>query len=128
MPRAPHNSTQYIIDEHLNSSPSGNALYYLGLQDKSFYSPEQSPASSDSNSPMSSSLELVDFPEMPSEEDIVSNSALERLNYMTNDFDNVFQKAHQENLVLLSRQELIEQIVNLEDKLKVLEAHVDPIC
>lgn len=117
VPCAPQNSTQYIIDEHLRLSPYGDCRSCDDFNGQIEYSPVPHPSSHGASSEENMDVELAS-PSCSS--DIDENQ--ETFNYMVNDFNNVFQQAHEERFAIMSREELIERILKLKDKMIDLES------
>jgi len=109
VPKAPNNSTQYIMDDHENCN-----LYF------SFESPRCrrrrrstgascSDGSGESGYSPCNGYQDIDY-EYESPDDLDSAAFLER------DFEIIYRRAREDELVNLSRVQLIEQFIEMEDK------------
>lgn len=103
VPRAPLNSTSFIIDDHENS------LFYIDFD-------EVAPAGPSDGSQLESSTAEDEDPE--------EAALAEAEEYSRKDFENVYRRAREEELSELERPELVECVRGLETRVRELEAQL----
>ena len=133
-PKAPHNSTQFIMEDHECEYSGVQALseypevveefYSCRDADESkknvssiLYSPKRMSGGSESNGSTNSDLEL----------DVENLQIDNTFVFMANDFENCYHNARTEELSELSRDNLIEKIIGMENKVMELEHKLSKI-
>ena len=114
VPCAPHNSSQFIMEEH--SIPHNefqsrclNNIYETNGQMEKMYQ--------DHNS------NLILSHESDERDNVHSVDYEATMNFMIDDFNHVYEQAKEKALAQLSKEELIEKILFLRNKLNALDSH-----
>lgn len=107
VPKAPNNSTQFIMDDHENCN------LYLSFESPSRYKRRRRSTGASSGNEYCTSPCMgyhdIDY-EYESPDDLDSTAFFEK------DFEMIYSRAREEELVTLSRNELISQLIELEGK------------
>lgn len=133
-PKAPHNSTQFLMDDNLENQTLSENLFLQEeisiyendhlKKESSASSPSNFSTSSAGSSPcyvtcsenLSESLSLDE--DYSSLEDIDS-----RINYFEQDFEAIYCKMRAEELSKMSKQELVDSVLKLKSKLEKFECN-----
>ena len=106
VPRAPLNSTSFIIDDHENSA------FYIDFDAAA----RRSPTGPSDGSQLESST--------ADDEDAEEAALAEAEEFSRKDFENVYRRAREEELAELERPELVECVRALETRVRELEAQL----
>ena len=110
-PRAPQNSTQFLMDDHL--AWELDLEQYSPDYERSMYSPDLAASG------FSGSESDVDSSELNDVDDTYA--------YMAKDFEIAFRDAQEERMSNMSHSELVSKILSLEERLEMLSEHSNEV-
>ncbi|XP_067684103.1 protein HEXIM1-like [Haliotis asinina] len=118
-PKAPHNSTQFIMDDQHHCLVSSEHIFDFSRCDEMLMYDEDTSKGSAQGSPRSECD--CTSPRPCAWETELCNMHLTSTQYMANDFESFYNQLRAEELSKLSKDELVEEILSMEEKVSGFE-------
>ncbi|XP_046546241.1 protein HEXIM1-like [Haliotis rubra] len=120
-PKAPHNSTQFIMDDQHHCLVNSEHIFDFSRCDEmSIYCNDEDASKGSAQGSPSSECDCTS-PHSCSWENELNNLQLNSSQYMANDFESFYNQLRAEELSKLSKDELVEEILSMEEKVSGFE-------